>query len=136
MCIRDRWSLSPKGEPTRVGGLALLTTIGAKSGKQRHTPLGFAWDGDSIVVLASNGASAHHPAWYFNLKKNPRVTITTSGGNRGDYVATEIPPGDERERLWKVLCRMNPGFDQYVPRTQRIMPVILCRPVGQEAAPN
>ena len=135
----DRWlmlrsngrrSLSPPGKPDTLGGLALLTTIGAKTGKTRHTPLGFAHDGDSIVILASNAARSYHPTWYYNLKKNPEVTLLQSGGRRGRYRAEEVPPGPERERLWKVACAMNPGFEQYPSRTGgRLIPVIHCKPI-------
>ena len=127
-----RWSLSPKGAPEGIGGLALLTTVGAKSGKPRHTPLGFARDGDLIVLVASNAARARPPAWYFNLKSNPAVTITPARCRRGSYHAAEIPAGPERDRLWKLACAMNPGFERYPPRTGgRLIPVIHCTPVGQ-----
>ena len=126
---KGKWSISPKGDPTNIGGLALLTTRGARSAKARHTPLGFAWDGESIVILASNAARDRHPSWYFNLKKTPEVAITTAGGGQGTYIAEEIEPGPERDRLWKILCKMNPGFEKYPARTGgRIIPVILCRP--------
>jgi deazaflavin-dependent oxidoreductase (nitroreductase family) len=128
---RGRRSLSPSGDPEGLGGLALLTTTGARSGKRRHTPLGFAWDGDSIVILASNAARSFHPTWYFNLKKHPEVEILVRGGRQGRYRAAEIPPGPERERLWKVACAMNPGFERYPARTGgRIIPVIHCTPIS------
>ncbi len=81
---KGKLTLSPTGDPSGVGGLALLTTTGAKSGKLRHTALGFTRDGDALVVIASNAARAFHPAWYFNLKKNPEVifTIPTRGRAR------------------------------------------------------
>ena len=127
---KGKRSLSPKGQPDGVGGLALLTTIGAKSGKERHTPLGFARDGDAMVILASNAARSYNPAWYHNLKRNPEVTLTPRGGRQGRYRAEEIPPGPERERLWRVACTMNPGFEQYPPRTGgRLIPVIHCTPI-------
>lgn len=127
---KGKRSLSPGTQPNGLGGLALLTTTGSKTGKARHTPLGFAWEGENMVILASNAARSYHPNWYYNLKKTPEVTITVRGGGQGRYVATEIEPGPERDRLWKVACTMNPGFEQYPPRTGgRIIPVIHCIPV-------
>jgi deazaflavin-dependent oxidoreductase (nitroreductase family) len=127
---KGKVSISPHGDPQGVGGLALLSTVGAKTGKLRHTPLGFARDGDCVVILASNAARSRHPAWYFNLKKTPRVMITIAEGEQGYYWAEEVPPGPERERLWRVLCTMNPGFERYPERTAgRVMPVIHCRPL-------
>jgi len=127
---KGRISLSPKGDPARAGGLALLSTVGARSGKARHTPLGFAWDGANVVVLASNAARSFHPAWYWNIRKTPEVTITIAGGGQAQYHAKEIEPGPERDRLWNLLCIVNPGFEEYTPRTGgRLMPVIHCVPV-------
>jgi deazaflavin-dependent oxidoreductase (nitroreductase family) len=128
---RGKRSLSPPGDPAGLGGLALLGTTGAKTGRRRYTPLGFAWNGDSIVLLASNAARSWHPAWYFNLKKHPEVTILVRNGAENRYLAREIPAGPERERLWKIACAMNPGFERYPPRTGgRLIPVIHCTRVG------
>jgi deazaflavin-dependent oxidoreductase (nitroreductase family) len=129
---KGKLSFSPKGDPGGAGGLALLSTVGAKTGKIRHTPLGFAWDGDSVVILASNAARSKHPGWYFNLKKTPKVVIRIAGGGQGDYWAEEVAEGAERERLWRLLCKMNPGFEKYPARTQgRVMPVIHCRSIKE-----
>ena len=131
---KGKYSISPQGDSEGIGGLALASTVGAKSGKMRHTPLGFANDGDTIVVLASNAARSYHPAWYFNLRKNPNVTITVPGRAPRKYIAAEVPPGPERDRLWNVLLVMNPGFAQYVERAQgRVMPVIHCKPMEAPA---
>jgi len=122
---RGNITISPVGDPAGVGGLALLSTIGAKSGKLRHTALGFTRDGDALVVIASNAARAYHPAWYFNLKKNPEVIFTIPTRGRARYLAEEIPDGPERERLWRLLLIMNPGFERYTTRTEgRLMPII------------
>ena len=105
-----------------------LTTTGAKSGKQRHTPLGYARDGEAIVIIASNAAHERNPSWYFNLKANPEVMLTLRGGHQGDYHAREVPQGDERERLWAVACEMYPGFADYQTRADRLIPLIHCTP--------
>lgn len=55
--------------------VALLTTIGRKSGKPRTAPLLYLRRGDDFVVVASQGGSATHPAWYLNLRDNPDVSI-------------------------------------------------------------
>ena len=125
---KGKRSVSP-GDTGGTGGLALLTTTGAKSGKARHTPLGYAHDGDTIIIIASNAARERNPAWYFNLKKNPDVMITPHGGKQGRYRAEEVPDGDERERLWKVACEMYPGFADYQTRADRLIPLIHCTPL-------
>ena len=127
---KGKISLSP-GDGSGMGGLALLTTTGAKSGKKRHTPLGYAPDGDNVVIIASNASHGRNPAWYFNLKVNPEVMITRRGGHQGVYRAAEVPPGDERERLWKVACEMYPGFADYQVRADRVIPLIHCTPLAR-----
>ena len=41
--------------------MILLTTTGAKTGKERVTPLNFSRDGDRIIVIASAGGASKHP---------------------------------------------------------------------------
>ncbi len=127
---KGKISISP-GDTGGTGGLALLTTTGAKSGKKRHTPLGYARDGDAIVIIASNAARERNPSWYFNLKANPEVMLTLRGGHQGQYRAEEVTQGDERERLWKVACEMYPGFEDYQVRADRLIPLIHCTPLVQ-----
>jgi deazaflavin-dependent oxidoreductase (nitroreductase family) len=44
----------------------VLTTIGRKSGRQRHVVLQYFTEGDSMIVVATNDGGATHPAWYLN----------------------------------------------------------------------
>jgi len=125
---KGKMSLSP-GDTGGTGGLALLTTTGAKTGKKRDTPLGYARDGDAIVIIASNAAHERNPSWYFNIKANPEVMLTLRGGHQGNYRANEVPEGEERERLWKVACEMYPGFADYQTRADRLIPLIHCTPL-------
>ena len=57
-----------KGRP-----VVLLTTIGARTGKLRKTPLMRVEHGGEYAVVASLGGAPKHPVWYHNVKKNPRV---------------------------------------------------------------
>ncbi|NED57503.1 nitroreductase family deazaflavin-dependent oxidoreductase, partial [Micromonospora aurantiaca] len=65
----------------RVGGrfegadLLLLTSTGRKSGARHTTPLGSMADGDRLLVFASNAGGPNHPAWYHNIRADPRVTV-------------------------------------------------------------
>src|SRR5437588_5721666 len=78
--------------------VALLNTIGAKSGQQRATPLLYLADGENIVFVASNAGNLRHPAWYHNVRANPQVEIELRGRRRR-YLA-HFADGEERERLW------------------------------------
>src|SRR5262249_14944882 len=50
----------------------ILTTVGARSGAERTTPVGW-WpgpDGSWLIVAAANGG-ARNPAWYHNIAAHP-----------------------------------------------------------------
>jgi deazaflavin-dependent oxidoreductase (nitroreductase family) len=113
--------------------LAVLITHGARSGRLRHTPLGFAADGDDVILIASNAARSWHPAWYHNLRRNPECEVLFRGGRRGAYRAEEAT-GEARERLWRRACEVFAGFDAYPQRTGgREIPVMRLRPRSETA---
>src|SRR5713101_4183518 len=62
--------------------VALLRTIGARSGEPRITPLLYLDDGDDIVFVASNAGNLRHPAWYHNVRADPHVEIERGGRSR------------------------------------------------------
>ncbi|WP_063007460.1 nitroreductase/quinone reductase family protein [Nocardia kruczakiae] len=55
------------------GDLILLTTTGAKSGKRHTTPLGPLYRDD--IMYVSSFIEDKYPAWWYNIKANPQVTI-------------------------------------------------------------
>src|SRR3981081_2158696 len=73
-----------KGKP-----LILLTTIGARSGKIRKTPLMRVEHDGEYAVVASLGGAPKNPVWYYNIAKNPRVELQDGGSTR-DYDAREV----------------------------------------------
>ncbi|WP_018157607.1 nitroreductase/quinone reductase family protein [Demetria terragena] len=68
----------------------LLESIGRKSGQKRVSPLLYARDGESIIVVGSNFGQEHHPAWTGNLIANPDANIIIGG--------VEVPVRAERLR--------------------------------------
>jgi deazaflavin-dependent oxidoreductase (nitroreductase family) len=107
--------------------ILLLETIGAKSGEARRTPLVYVTDGSHIVLIASKAGAKRHPAWFHNLKANPRVKVLAPGRS-GDYVAREAE-GDERSRLWRVAVDYYAGYETYQDRAgSRRIPVVVLEP--------
>ena len=53
----------------------VLTSVGAKTGKIRKTPLMRVEHDGTYAVVASLGGAPKHPVWYFNLKANPHVEL-------------------------------------------------------------
>jgi deazaflavin-dependent oxidoreductase (nitroreductase family) len=103
----------------------LLTHTGARSGERRETPLLFTADGDRIVLVASKAGAARHPAWYHNLRANPRAEVLAPGGRSGTYLAREAE-GEERDRLWAAVNDLYAGYDVYQGRAgARRIPVVV-----------
>lgn len=105
--------------------LLLLTTTGAKSGRQRTTPLAYTKDGDRLVVLASKAGAHTNPAWYHNLVAHPKVTVEV-GEDRFEAEAVVIS-GEERQRLFQAQAEAMPGFADYQQQTTRQIPVIVLK---------
>ncbi len=53
----------------------LLTTVGAKTGKLRRTPLMRIEHNGEYAIVASLGGAPKNPVWYHNVVKNPRVEL-------------------------------------------------------------
>jgi deazaflavin-dependent oxidoreductase (nitroreductase family) len=120
----------------RVGGpfegapLLLLTSIGAKSGAPRTTPLMYLPDGERLVIFASKAGAPSHPAWYHNLLANRSATIEV-GGDTFD-VDVDVASGEERERLFSQQSELMPQFADYAQKTTREIPVVVLERVPDE----
>jgi deazaflavin-dependent oxidoreductase (nitroreductase family) len=114
----------------RVGGmwagttLILLHHIGAKSGIERVTPLACsARGGGRFAIWAAHGGSPVHPAWYYNLRAHPRITVEV--GDQTFTVLAEELGGAARAQLWPKLVRQYPSLGEVQAKTIRQFPVFL-----------
>jgi deazaflavin-dependent oxidoreductase (nitroreductase family) len=114
----------------RVGGpwagttLILIHHIGAKSGMERVLPLGcFSLEDGRFAIVASNGGSPAHPAWYYNLKASPGITVEV-GAQTFTVLAEELD-GTVRAELWPKLVAWAPNLGEYQARTARQIPVFM-----------
>ena len=64
-----------EGGDLRGRPVIVLTSIGARTGKIRKTPLMRVEHDGIYAVVASLGGAPKHPVWYHNLKKNPHVEL-------------------------------------------------------------
>jgi deazaflavin-dependent oxidoreductase (nitroreductase family) len=113
----------------RMAGLnvLLLATTGRKTGQSRTTPLGYFKENGNFVIIASNGGADQNPAWYYNLKSNPQVTIQI--GNKHLAAKAEVVDGEKRKQMWTDLVKMAPAYDKYTTRTKREIPLVILKPV-------
>jgi deazaflavin-dependent oxidoreductase (nitroreductase family) len=107
--------------------LMLLTTVGARSGEERITPVMYHRDGERYVVIASAAGAPDHPAWYRNLKANPLARAEVGGetGTESFEVRASEAEGEERERLYAERVAIAPGFGAYQRQTSRQIPVMI-----------
>jgi deazaflavin-dependent oxidoreductase (nitroreductase family) len=105
-----------------------LTTVGRKSGKEHISPLLYLADGDAMVVVASNGGYAKHPAWYHNILAQPDVQVKVNG--RVIKAHAEVASGAEKARLWPQAVSMYKGYANYQEKTSRDIPVVILRPAS------
>jgi len=116
-----RTLLGPIGAPTM-----LLETIGRKSGQPRLSPLLFARDGDTVIVVGSNFGQEHHPAWTGNLIAHPQATVI-AGGKRVPVTATLLE-GEEAETAYRAMIEVTTVYAEYRNRTDRAIRVFRLTP--------
>ena len=108
--------------------IIVLTSLGARTGKLRKTPLMRVEHEGLYAVVASQGGAPKHPVWYFNLKANPHVELQ-DGPTKRDYLARELS-GDEKAVWWERAVETWPDYAKYQLRTTRQIPVFVLEPVG------
>ncbi len=114
----------------RVGGpwagatLLLIHHLGAKSGTERVSPLGYFPQGQGrFAIVASNGGSPAHPDWYYNLKAHPRITVEV--GSQTFTVLAEELGHATRTELWPKLVAETPALCEFQAKTTRQIPVVM-----------
>jgi deazaflavin-dependent oxidoreductase (nitroreductase family) len=108
--------------------LLLLTSTGAKTGREHTTPIMYLADGERLAVFATKAGAPTNPAWYHNLVANPRATVEV--GAESFEVDAEVATREERDRLYAVQSERNPGFAEYETMTTRVIPVVLLKRVA------
>ncbi|MFD0279934.1 nitroreductase/quinone reductase family protein [Kitasatospora sp. NPDC127111] len=111
------------GGPFAGGDLLLLTTAGARSGRDHTVPLGYVRAEGLLLVVASAAGAPDHPQWYRNLLARPvvRVELGTEV-----FQAVAVPAeGARRDRLFEAVVRAAPGYGDYQAHTTRRLPVVV-----------
>jgi deazaflavin-dependent oxidoreductase (nitroreductase family) len=112
----------PKGDKW---GTMRLTTVGRKSGQERHAILGYYEDGPNLVTLAMNGWMEPEPAWWLNLQARPDVTVELKTGPRAVHGRAAV--GEERERLW-AWFKSGDDVEGYASRRPTETAVVILEP--------
>jgi deazaflavin-dependent oxidoreductase (nitroreductase family) len=111
-----------QGKPVIV-----LTSVGARTGKLRKTPLMRVEHDGQYAVVASLGGAPKHPVWYHNLIANPHVELQ-DGPVKSDYQAREVH-GEEYAVWFERAVAAWPDYAEYQTKTTRKMPIFVLTPV-------
>ena len=119
------------GLTLRDTGLPVInvTNRGRKTGAIRKTPLMRAVDGNSYILVASQGGAPKHPLWYHNLKAEPNVQIRDKTEVYSMRVR-EVTDSVERQRLWDIAVEAYPPYQEYQDKTDRVIPVFIAESAG------
>ena len=105
----------------------LLNSIGRKSGKQHTTTLSYYRDESTYLVMGSNWGKENHPDWYFNLMQQPRTIIQV--GPNIIQVEARAARGEEYQRLWELVTRLNDQYIHYQTGLKRKIPIVILTPM-------
>lgn len=106
--------------------VVVLTTVGARSGKIRKTPLMRVEHEGRYAVVASLGGAPKHPVWYHNIVANSHVELQ-DGPAKQDFLAREVT-GEEKAKWWEVAVAAYPDYADYQRKTDRQIPVFVLDP--------
>jgi deazaflavin-dependent oxidoreductase (nitroreductase family) len=81
------------------GKVAMLETIGRRSGQPVQTAVGFIDEDDGSILVAAGSDTAD---WVLNLRANPRARATV-GERSADYGQAVELEGDERSAILVAL---------------------------------
>lgn len=112
--------------------LLVVSTIGAKSGLVRSSLVGRVDIDGQLIIVASAMGAPRHPAWYHNIRKNPKVTVET--GTETYEAIAAIPPDAQRDKLFEKVVEVAPGYGEYQAKTTREIPVVVLHRI--EPAPG
>lgn len=116
-----------EGGDLRGRPVIVLTSVGAKTGKLRKTPLMRVEHEGTYAVVASLGGAPKHPSWYHNLAAHPHVELQDRASKR-DYLAREVTSG-EKATWWERAVATWPDYAQYQAKTDRQIPVFVLDPI-------
>jgi deazaflavin-dependent oxidoreductase (nitroreductase family) len=114
----------------RLGeGHALITTIGARTGRRRSIVVRpFPEETGSVLVVAFKPGATTRPSWFLNMAQAPQSVWIEESGARV-RVSAVVLEGEDRERAWQRILAEAPVFSPYRDRAQSEVAVVRLKPV-------
>lgn len=118
-----------RGRTVRGVPCVIVSSLGARSGVQRKTPLIRVEHEGRYAAVASMGGAPQHPVWYHNLTAHPDVVTVQDGATVLDCTAHEAT-GPERDEWWARAVAVWPDYDAYQAKTDRRIPLFVLTPTA------
>jgi deazaflavin-dependent oxidoreductase (nitroreductase family) len=106
--------------------VVIVTSLGARSGKLRKTPLMRVEHEGRYALVASQGGAPNHPTWYFNLVAHPHIEL--QDGPAPQDMTVRLVEGDEKAEWWERAVAAFPPYADYQEKTEREIPVFVAEP--------
>jgi len=123
-----------KGNTIMGMPVVVITSVGAKSGNLRKTPLMRVEHEGVYAVVASNGGSDVHPVWYYNLLAEPNVELQDGPAPRD--MRARLASGDERSLWWDRAVAAFSYYAGYAKKAAREIPVFIIEPAAEPGLPQ
>lgn len=106
--------------------VCFVTMTGAKSGRTITMPLMYVPYNGGVLLVASLGGAPKNPVWYYNIAKNPAITVRYRG--RDMRLHAHLARADEKADLWPICDSHYAPYADYRARTDRDIPIFICEP--------
>jgi deazaflavin-dependent oxidoreductase (nitroreductase family) len=123
--------------PGVVAGIPVLTvtTTGARTGQRRTAPLLGVPAGDDIAVIGTSFGQPRTPAWYHNMRADPKVEVTYR--NKTIKAIAREAGDEEREAIWGRARTIYAGYEAYARRiTNRQIHIMILSAENSGNAPR
>ena len=104
--------------------VCFVTMTGAKSGRSITMPLMYVPYRDGLLLVASQGGAPKNPVWYYNIAKNPDISVRYRG--RKMNLRARLATADEKPDLWPLCDKAYAPYADYRARTSRDIPIFIC----------
>jgi deazaflavin-dependent oxidoreductase (nitroreductase family) len=115
------------GGPFEGNELLLLTTIGAKSGQPRVSPLSCKRIDGKLLIIAGNGGADTNPSWVYNLRANPSAQVELAAESY-NVTARELTPAERDDIVPKITAEIS-AFAEFQAKTNRVIPIFELQPI-------
>jgi deazaflavin-dependent oxidoreductase (nitroreductase family) len=106
--------------------VCFVTMTGAKSGRSITMPLMYVPYNKGVLLVASMGGAVKNPVWYYNIAKNPDISVRYRG--KVMNLHARLATAEEKPGLWPLCDAAYAPYADYRARTNRDIPIFVCEP--------